>query len=93
MPKYSKRFLETKHPTLYAKREKGGPVTLYKDEHAQELHSIYPLGHPKRPRHGRQWFTADFFRWKLEWLPEPESVTQSTPSPSNTELENDDQKR
>lgn len=74
MPRYSARFLAAQHPTLYVRRTKGGVVDMFLDKEATELTSWYNLGDPKRPRHGRKWFTLRCRRWKLEWLPDTEEV-------------------
>lgn len=93
MPRYSKRFLETKHPTLYARRVKGDFVKLFKDHEAENGFYAFPLGHPQRPRHGRKWITINNFRWKLEWLPDEESMTHPAPSTTKPKPENSDPKR
>lgn len=77
MPRYSKRFLETKHPTLYARRVKGDFVKLFKDHEAENGFYAFPLGHPQRPRHGRKWITINNFRYKLEWLPDAEPPVET----------------
>jgi hypothetical protein len=93
MPRYSARFLAAPRPTLYARRTKGGGVDMFLDKEATELTSWYSLGDPKRPRHGRKWFTLRNFRYKLEWLPDLDSVTGPTAPTSTGAPANADQKR
>lgn len=93
MPRYAKQFLETSRPTLYAQR-KGSDVVLYRDKEDREYQFAYlSLGNPLRPRYGRKWITVDFYRYKLEWLPDADSVTRPTPSPSTAPLRNSGSKR
>jgi len=75
MPRYSARFLAAPRPTLYARRTKGGPVELFSNPDGSAIFARYDMGHPRRPRHGRQWITLRNFRYKLEWLPD------TTPTP------------
>lgn len=74
MPRYTQEYLDTPRPTLYARRTKGGPVHLFRDPEAPTHFISFGLHDPQRPRHGRQWITILCKRYKLEWLPDTDTL-------------------
>jgi len=78
---------------VFARRTKGGPVRIFHDSGCTSLFAVFDLHHPQRPRHGRKWITLNCYRYKLEWLPDAESVTRPIPLLSNPEPQNAAPKR